>query len=517
MCRGPHKLKIVDFLWSCWQALPTLPRNCQENSDWEYWILISWLNKSDNWISKDQKCTCSPKPIKAGFWHQNFHSDLCLWEANTLCCLLPGWVPVHLYQIIMATGSANPPEVIDIPDEEVEEQDWPETGPVNPAEAKQYMDCITDVFDSLSDLLHKDKKDDLPKVIRSFCKLIVRHWESISDAYPEVVIWSITDPACIYQRQHITKGGMDVVIPDEEPPSGHDFIRKLPKKWRCQEEIELIISVFDHASEVHTHLATVAANLSSLVKVTNCKTLQIVMRSAICPLMQMHILEGFLDPVEDKRPQTMKEEWLQKVKKMVLPKHKAACLAHNPKNSPMIILVVAMWLKLHHKYFNQGTAKEACELFQVCAKQLLRVLTGKKYQQRFWSKDPRKEEEKCTLHWSHKEGEGTEGRWWRRWWQWWWQRCMAEGKGQATLKSSLHWHTSFKNSDTTITHHHWLQNEQSSHHCARSPWVARYHHFIFTSFTVIIPVAGGTKWGYFYDYICATSHSCLSPLPNHPV
>ena len=116
-------------------------------------------------------------------------------------------------------------------------------------------------------------------------------------------------------RQHITKGGVEVVIPDKEPPSSHDFIRKLPEKQRHQEEIELIISMFNHTSEAHAHLVTVAANISSLAKVTNQKTLQIVMKSAICPLIQMHISEGFLDPVKEKRPKTMEEEWLQKVKK----------------------------------------------------------------------------------------------------------------------------------------------------------------------------------------------------------
>ena len=137
--------------------------------------------------------------------------------------------------------------------------------------------------------------------------------------------------------------------------------------------------MFNHASEAHAYLATVAANISSLAKVTDRETLQIVMKSTIHPLIQMQILEGFLDPVRDKRPKTTEEEWLQKVKKTVLPKYNAACLAHKPKNWPTRILVVAVWLKLHHKYFNQATAKEACELFHVHAKQLLRVFTGKKY------------------------------------------------------------------------------------------------------------------------------------------
>ena len=76
---------------------------------------------------------------------------------------------------------------------------------------------------------------------------------------------------------------------------------------------------------------------------------------------------------------TTEEEHLLKIEKMVLPKHNAVCLAHEPKNGPMRILTAAVWLKLWHKYFNQGIAKEACQLFNVQVKQLLRVLTGRKY------------------------------------------------------------------------------------------------------------------------------------------
>ena len=43
------------------------------------------------------------------------------------------------------------------------------------------------------------------------------------------------------------------------------------------------------------------------------------------------------------------------------------------------ILAAAVWLKMLQKYFNEGTAKEASERFDVRAKQLSRVLTGRKY------------------------------------------------------------------------------------------------------------------------------------------
>ena len=64
---------------------------------------------------------------------------------------------------------------------------------------------------------------------------------------------------------------------------------------------------------------------------------------------------------------------------MILPTSNAPCLAHEPKNGPTHVLAVAVWLKLNHKYFNEGTAKDACDQFKVRAKQLSRVLTGRKY------------------------------------------------------------------------------------------------------------------------------------------
>ena len=201
----------------------------------------------------------------------------------------------------------------------------------------------------------------------------------MTDTDPEVVFRSIHDLACIYLHQHVTKGGIDIMIPDKEPPSGKDFIRKLPeKRWR-QEELELIIRIFDSTCEAHSHLATVTANLSSLAKVTDWETLKLVMKSAVQPLIQMNVPEGFLDPVKDKEPHTSEQELAEKVEKTILPSHQAACFKHKLKNGLTRILAVAVWLKLKRKYLLVGMAKEACELFQVRAKQLSRVLMGHKY------------------------------------------------------------------------------------------------------------------------------------------
>ena len=272
------------------------------------------------------------------------------------------------------------PEVITILDNiEEEEDDWPELGPVNLQEAKKYMDCINDKFDTMAEMLHSDNKDTLPKCIRAFKKWIVKDWHSMTNANPEVVIRLIYDPTCIYLCQHITKGGIDIVIPDEEPPSGKDLVRKLlEKRWK-QEQLELIVGIFNSACEAHSHLATVTANFSSLAKVTDQETLKLIMKSAVWPLIQMNVPEGFLDPIKDKEPQTLEQELAEKIEKTILPRHKSVCFKHELKNGPMRILAVTVWLKPKRKYFSTGMVKEACELFQVRVKQLSRVLTGHKY------------------------------------------------------------------------------------------------------------------------------------------
>ena len=170
-----------------------------------------------------------------------------------------------------------------------------------------------------------------------------------------------------------------MVDPPEEIPSGEEFLRKLPERARWAEETAFIIDIFNHAAQAHEHLSEVCANVATLAKITDKTTLMTVINGAVRPLVQLNVPEGFLNPMEDKKALTSEEEKKEKVKKTVLPIPDATCLKHEPRNGPTRILTAAVWLKLSHKYFNEGTVKEACEWFLVRAKQLSRVLTGRKY------------------------------------------------------------------------------------------------------------------------------------------
>ena len=183
----------------------------------------------------------------------------------------------------------------------------------------------------------------------------------------------------VYLWQHLTRGGVEVVDPPKEMLTSQEFIRQLPERARWAKETAFITDIFEHAARAHKHLGEVCANVSALVKVTDKATLLSIINGAVRSLVQLNIPEGFLNPVEEKRAKTSEEEKREKVRKTVLPIPNAPCLAHKPRNGPTHILTAAVWLKMSRKYFNEGTAKEVCKWFDVRAKQLSRVLMGRKY------------------------------------------------------------------------------------------------------------------------------------------
>ena len=95
------------------------------------------------------------------------------------------------------------------------------------------------------------------------------------------------------------------------------------------------------------------------------ETLHLVMKAAICPLILFNVLEKFLNPVEDIKQKMSEEKLQEKLMKVLLPKHNTAAMARQPRNGSTRILAAAIWLKFNRKFFSEGTAKEACELFQV--------------------------------------------------------------------------------------------------------------------------------------------------------
>ena len=193
----------------------------------------------------------------------------------------------------------------------------------------------------------------------------------------DVVLKSIHDPSCIYLHQHLTTKGVNVTEPVTDIPEGWTFLRQLPKKVWKMEVQELIMTCFDHLSEAHAHMSLFVANMSSLAKITDPETFDMVMKVAAQPMIQINIPEHYLSPVQEPPPKTTAEECLAQLEKVLLPR--PSSLAWEPWYGPTRLLAAAVWLCLKCKFFNGGTTKEARTMFEVQAKQLSKLLSGKVY------------------------------------------------------------------------------------------------------------------------------------------
>ena len=131
----------------------------------------------------------------------------------------------------------------------------------------------------------------------------------MGDADVDVVLRTIKDPTAVYLWQHLQRGGVKVVDPPEELPTGQEFIRQLPEQARRAEETAFIMDIFENVARAHEHLSAVCANVSALAKVMDKATLLSVINGAVHPLVQLNIL----NPIEDKRAKTTEEEKRDKV------------------------------------------------------------------------------------------------------------------------------------------------------------------------------------------------------------
>ena len=140
---------------------------------------------------------------------------------------------------------------------------------------------------------------------------------------------------------------------------------------------ELIMLCFNHLLEAHAHMSSFAANISLLAKIANPETFDMVMKAVARPMIQVNIPEHCLSPVQDPPPKTTAEERLSRLEKVILPR--PASLAQEPRYGPTRLLAAVVWLHLKCKFFNGSTTKEACTMFEVRAKQLSKLLSGKVY------------------------------------------------------------------------------------------------------------------------------------------
>ena len=233
--------------------------------DSECWMVIGWCKKLTRGWRVDQ----SHGPYISWCSHQKHHNLPCFGSSNSSVAPSSG----EFQFINMASKQ---PEIIEVPDDD----DFPDSGPQNPVEAQSYRDKLNAIMDTFSDLLADYHKDALRSTVTSLKKLMVKHWQQMAEADVDVVLKSIHNPSCIYLHQHLTTEGVNMTEPVTEVPEGWTFLRQLPEKVWKTEVWELIMMCFDHLLEAHAHMSLFAANMSSLAKIANPETFDMVMKVA---------------------------------------------------------------------------------------------------------------------------------------------------------------------------------------------------------------------------------------------
>ena len=299
----------------------------------ECWMVIGQCKKSARVRLTDQShgpyiscCSC-----------QNHHNLPCFGSSNSSVATFSGE-----FQYNMALKQ---PAVIKVPDD-----DFPNSGPQNPVEAQSYRDQLDAIMSMFSDFLADDWKDALRSTVMSLKKLMVKHWQQIAKADMDVVLQSIHDSNCVYLWQHLTTEGVDMAEPVTDIPEGWTFLRQLPEKVWKTEVWELIMSCFDHLLEAHTHMSSFAANISSLAKIANPETFDMVMKAVARLMIQVNVPEHYLSPVQDPPLKTTAEECLSRLEKVILPW--PASLTQEPQYRPTRLLAAVVWLHLKCKFFS---------------------------------------------------------------------------------------------------------------------------------------------------------------------
>ena len=199
----------------------------------------------------------------------------------------------------------------------------------------------------------------------------------MAEADMDVVLKSIHDPSCVYLHQHLSTEGVNVTELATDVIEGWTFLRQLPEKVQKTEVWELIMMCLNHLSEAHTHMSSFTAKMLSLARIANSETFNMVMKAAARLMIKINVPEHYLSLVQDPPLKTTTEECLSWLEKVILPR--PSSLAQEPWYRPTRLLAAVVWLCLTHKFFNGGTTKEACTMFEVWAKQLSKLLSGKVY------------------------------------------------------------------------------------------------------------------------------------------
>lgn len=118
----------------------------------------------------------------------------------------------------------------------------------------------------------------------------------------DIVMKIIHRPLCVTLWETLEINTVRAVDPDEDVPSGHEVLSRLPECQIQRVVTKHCIMLIDNLSVVTGYISAAMANLSSLAKLMDPRTFRIILEASAQLLVQFNILENMLNPVVDKSP-----------------------------------------------------------------------------------------------------------------------------------------------------------------------------------------------------------------------
>ena len=194
----------------------------------------------------------------------------------------------------MAEGGA------DRPMDEAEKEMTKSSGPTNIMEAKIYENKLDNIFENFKKLLKEDDINALRSTISEVKQHMMRQFSSMAASDINIIMACIKDRTCSYLRSIEHQEGATAVNPDDDIPSGPEVLEQLPTERRYTKEIkDIITSIFNHIANAQSEASLAAANIAALAKMANAETLDMVLRAAVRPLVQINWPKKYLSPTAD--------------------------------------------------------------------------------------------------------------------------------------------------------------------------------------------------------------------------
>ena len=205
----------------------------------------------------------------------------------------------------------------DIPTRDIEEPEGDVTAdrcPVNVREARDYGERLDKILKKFKNLLRENKKDALETTIIEVNQHMAQQFNSMAAANTGIVLSCVRDPSCSFMREFEQEENVKEIDSDDDTPSRPEVLQWLPPgRWYTSTVRNHIISLFDHITNAQLEASLAVANISSLAKIADAETLDIVLKAAVRPLVQINVPEKFLNPAANLKLKSSTEERKQKI------------------------------------------------------------------------------------------------------------------------------------------------------------------------------------------------------------